>query len=155
MCAVFAVHSKALWSIWVVNVFLCLSKHNKVPVKGETGESWDDKHSTGMRGHILQPGQRGPVEEEEEDGESGCFEGSKQNIMRKKERRETGGKKRKKCRVVCWWGIGVRVFPQRLGERWHTHTHTHVQPAHIDVYSWFSFSPVKEKQHPVSDVKQW
>jgi len=55
-----AIHLGRWWGVSFDNtVFLCLSKPNKLSLKGNTGKCWDDKHSSRMRGHILQPGQSG------------------------------------------------------------------------------------------------
>lgn len=51
--------------------------------------------------------------------------------------------------LLCWLGIGVRFFPQRLVER-ERPTQTHILSEHIDVYSWFSFWNVKKKKKATS-----
>lgn len=65
-------------------------------------------------------------------GKSGCFEGSKQNIMRKTK----GGKKKKKM----LGGLLVKELGSGFSHKDSRNTHVHVLRAHIDVCSWFSFS---------------
>lgn len=132
MRGILLVHMKTVWSIWVVGGGFF--RHHCFPLplqtkqtlsEGNAGKCGDDKHSSRTQGHTLQPGQSGSVEELRGKGESGCFKGSKQNIMRKK------GWKRKKMPgslLVRNWG---QVFSHKdWMSHTNTHTHTHSNSTH-------------------------
>lgn len=131
MRGILLVHMKTVWSIWVVGGGFF--RHHCFPLplqtkqalsEGNAGKCGDDKHSSRTQGHTLQPGQSGSVEELRGKGESGCFKGSKQNIMRKK-----GWKRKKNARQFAGKELGSGFFPQRLDEP-HKHTHTHSNSTH-------------------------
>lgn len=138
------VHMKALWSIWVAcggclrhYYFLLPLQTKQALSEGNTGKCWDDKHSGRMQEHTLQPGQSGSVEEQQEKGDSGCFKGSKQNIIRKRgEKKENAG-----------WFAGMELRSGCSHKDLVRNTHTHKFKRHTLMSTSGSHSVLSKKSN--------
>ena len=115
-----------------ITVFFCLSKQSELSRRGIQANAGMINTAVGCRDACCSQVRAGLQKSRKSRGggrgrrESGCFEGSKQNIMRKGGRE----KKRRERRAVCWRGIGVRFFPQKALKK-HTHVDsngTHCRP---------------------------
>lgn len=126
-----------------ITVFFCLSKQSKLSLRGMQANAGMINTAVGCGDTYCKPGHIESVEDLRETGESGCFEGTKQNIMR-----ETKGEKKKMpgSLLLRNWG---QVFPTSTYK-----TYSCILTSHSVGYSWFLFAAFKVKQHPVADVKK-